>query len=263
MPHTPRHGNRNRNIRTYTNVSTGERYSGNVVEIQGRLYTTTSGVLEGDSQEVKASAPQRTVNNTRTRRQMRNTRNQNGMNNGNGNQNGVVRNQGMTGTMVSRGPDGNPRTIRRGNPRGQGPITRQFRARANTYYYDKQYNNPVPQGTPLHMHQNGEVMTEHVPAGAVMSDNSVLVYSASEQMGKSFRTGVDTSRNNPNGMMRTSMSRIRNYSTNISNRTSLRRGLCISNTRIRMQRRRSTSSAGTRGLGSGTMRRGGGNRGGY
>ena len=261
MPHTQSH--RNRNIRTYTNVSTGERYSGKVVEIQGKLYTTTSGVLEGDSQEVKASAPQRTQSNTITSRRMTNARNQLGMEANN--YSDTPRGQGVTGpvgngTMLMRSANNNPQTVQMGNPRGQGPIIRQFTARANTYYYDRQYNNPVPQGTPLHQHQNGDVMTEHVAAGSVMSDNSVIVFSASQQTGKTFRTGVDTTRNNPNGMMRTSMSSRRNYSTNISNRTSVRRGVGLSNTRSRMQRRRNTAT--TRRMGSGTMRRGGGSGGG-
>ena len=90
--------------------------------------------------------------------------------NGNGNGNGVNRTARMRNGRAATTP-----MRRNGNGRAANanPVTRTFTAPQSPRYY-KPNGQIVPVGAPLHQHQDGTIMTEHLRGGS-MPDTSVIV----------------------------------------------------------------------------------------
>ena len=122
----------------YKIYGTNQPYSGNVVNINGDFYTTIGGTLEGDSKHVVLVTTETSINS-----------------------NNATSSPTITNPVV--------RTFTRGDGSSDD----------KTYYLPMNYSGTagkggraVKQGTLLHIHANGTVMTEHSMGSA---DNSVVV----------------------------------------------------------------------------------------
>ena len=173
MPHTPGH--------KYTVYGTGENYTGRTVKIGGELYTTVGGALEGNSLQVVETQDE---------------------------------NIGTQPTPTL------PTTPTTGMGDMDNPIIATF-VRGDGSTYDRNYylpisynfgeaggqfgnpGGPVISGTPLHVHEDGTVMTQHSMAGIGGTDESVIVTVQPPLGGQGTRTSDTTiiSDNQQNGGM--------------------------------------------------------------
>ena len=138
MPHEPGHTS-NGNGAQYKIYGTNQPYSGRVVQIGNRFFTTEGGVLEGNSKELVLNKPD--VGNSGEDLVKLNTQN----------------NMPPTQTETT-GLDDNP------------VISTFFAPRAPRYY--RPDGTLVVVGAPLHQHQDGTIMTEHSMGP---NDNSIIV----------------------------------------------------------------------------------------
>ena len=147
----------------YIIVGTNQPYSGKVVNVGGKLFTTKGGTFEGNSQEVHSLNGHQTLptvedvvtNLNRTNNARTPNVNLNGnqmMMNGNGN--------GVNGNGVNRnGVNGNGMNNRMATNRN--PVTSTGIAQAGQYQFLN--GTPVPQGTQIHTHRDGTIMLGHDP----------------------------------------------------------------------------------------------------
>ena len=124
----------------YTIYGTNQPYTGRVVNIGNRLFTTTGGALEGNSYEVILPSPSGGNQNTEDEIPTMNPMNQ----------------QSNAGMGDSTG----------------NPVTRTFVAPQTPRYRRSDNNQLVPVGGKLHQHADGTIMTEHSMGP---NDNSVVV----------------------------------------------------------------------------------------
>jgi len=127
-------------VTQYTIYGTNEGYTGKVVNIGNRLFTTTGGALEGNSYEVVIPTSSGGNQNTEEDLPTMNTSNQ----------------QSSAGMGNSSG----------------NPITRTFTAPQTPRYRRSDNNQLVTVGGKLHQHADGTIMTEHSMGP---NDNSVIV----------------------------------------------------------------------------------------
>ena len=144
----------------YKIYGTNQPYTGNVVNINGDLYTTIGGTLEGDSKHVVLA------NETSERENLTNP----------------TPNPTITNPIV--------RTFTRGDGSSDD----------KTYYLPMNYSGTagkggraVKQGTLLHVHANGTVMTEHSMGS---NDNSVVVTTSRPRATAARNTQRTAPRNN-------------------------------------------------------------------
>ena len=133
MPHEP--GHTNGNGAQYKIYGTNQPYSGRVVQIGNRFFTTEGGVLEGNSKELVLNKPDV----------------------GNSGEDLVTLNTGTSATQQST--------------QNNNPVVSTFFA-PNTPRYYRPNGTLVAVGAPLHLHQDGTIMTEHSMGP---NDNSVVV----------------------------------------------------------------------------------------
>ena len=139
------HNNNINQDHTFVLYGTEIPYTGRVIQIGDKYFTTQGGGIEGDREEVTIVLP--TEGNI-------------------GNQLSTINSQSLSGT---------------GNASGDNPITDLF-VRGDGGQFDRVYyysnGNLVPNGTPLHRHQDGTIMTQHTMGP---NDNSVVVTTTQPQ----------------------------------------------------------------------------------
>ena len=127
----------------YKIYGTNQPYNGRVVQIGNRFFTTQGGVLEGNSKELVLVTPET----------------------GNSGEDLVTLN-----TQNNGGPASNPNN-------SNNPVVSTFFA-PNTPRYYRPDGTLVVVGAPLHLHQDGTIMTEHSMGP---NDNSVVVTTSPPQ----------------------------------------------------------------------------------
>jgi len=193
----PSHYNENRNgngNRNYTIAGSNQKYTGLVVKIGGKLYTTHGGAYEAFSQEVHLVEPSSTASTTNSR-------------NGQNKQTGMRQN-----SSNNTPPNNNP--VVATFVRGDGS---QY---DRTYYLPMNYNGkygnaggPVSNQTPLHRHKNRQTMLEHnMDNPTIVTTSRPRIVSTPTRQSRSnsgagSRRAMQTTRNNMNSRRTTTATR--------------------------------------------------------
>ena len=140
----------------YIIVGTNEPYSGLVVKVGGKLYTTKGGTFEGNSQEVHPLNHQNTLPTVEDVVTDLNQKNRARTQNVNTNQS--VMNRSTNQRMMNGNGNGmNNRTTNN----NRNPVTSTGIALSGQYEFLD--GSPVPQGTQIHTHRDGTIMLGHDP----------------------------------------------------------------------------------------------------